>query len=63
MNTLVVARMKVEADNFIKALNGIPLHNYYKGSCVGVGKVNASANTALELYGCANSKRYDLVAL
>lgn len=63
MNILVIAPMRVEADNFIKALKGIEHHNYYKVSCVGVGKVNAASNTALELYGCANSKRYDLVAV
>ena len=63
MNILVIAPMKVEADNFTRALNGIQHRHHYRVCNSGIGKVNAASNTALELYGNPSARRYDLIAV
>lgn len=63
MRILVVAPMEVEALNFKKALVSIPHSNIYNVVTTGVGKVNAAATTALELWSGPHAGSYDLVAV
>lgn len=63
MNILVIAPMHSEFASFNNSLASIPHKNHYKVVEVGVGKVNAAANTAIELYGNPHSKGYDLIAV
>lgn len=62
MKVLVVCPMKGEYNNFVDALKNTPHQNDYKVICCGVGKVNAAASVALELY-TDYKNNIDLVAV
>lgn len=62
MNILVIAPLVSEYKNFRKTLESVPHSNHYHVVQSGVGKANAAATVALELYGNPDVE-YDLIAV